>query len=103
AVIALAFEKHKDRKKGMEVIETYKNTFNIPYEMVYAGYYNKKEAVKKLPMLNHILSYPTMIFLDRENKVRRIHTGFSGPATSKYDEFTKDFDNFVKQLLAEPS
>ena len=54
-------------------------------------------------MLNHILSYPTMIFIDRNENVRRIHTGFSGPATEEYQEFTEDFENFVTQLLEEPN
>ncbi len=100
-VIALAFEKHRDRQRANEVIQTYKEKFKIPYEMVVAGYYNKKEAAQALPMLNHILSYPTMIFVDHRNKVRRIHTGFYGPATSRFQPFLKDFEKFVKQLLQE--
>jgi hypothetical protein len=63
---------------------------------------NKLEANRKLPMLNRVLSYPTTILLDREGKVRRIHTGFNGPATGlKYEEFTEEFDRLVKQLLSE--
>ena len=42
-----------------------------------------------------------MIFLDKKNKVRRIHTGFDGPATSKYGEFEKEFDILVKKMLSE--
>ncbi|MFT6742397.1 MAG: thiol-disulfide isomerase/thioredoxin [Paraglaciecola sp.] len=100
-VVALAFEKYKEKEKGDNAINIYKKHFQLPYEMVYAGYYNKIEAAEKLPMLNHILSYPTMIFLDRNNKVRRIHTGFEGPATSQFKYFSKDFDEFVKGLLNE--
>ncbi len=100
-VIGLAFEKHREQEKAFKAIDTYKDHFRMDYEIAHAGYYNKKEAVKSLPMLNHILSYPTLIFLDRQNQVRRIHTGFAGPATSEYENFTVDFDNFVKQLLAE--
>ncbi len=98
AVIALAFEKHKDREKANNAIRTYKEKFGMNYEMVLAGPSNKKEAAKALPMLNHILSYPTMIFLDRENQVKRIHTGFYGPATEEFQEFKVDFDKFVKDL-----
>lgn len=100
-VIALAFEKHKEKEKAMNAIQTYKEKLELPYEILYAGVSSKKEAEKSLPMLNHILSFPTMIFIDKQNKVRRIHTGFSGPATSVYEGFTKDFDDFVKELLAE--
>ncbi|MEM9820705.1 MAG: TlpA disulfide reductase family protein [Bacteroidota bacterium] len=101
AVVALAFEKHRDAGKAKKAIQTYRDHFNIPYEMLHAGYYNKKEAAKALPMLNHILSYPTMIFIDRKDQVRKIHTGFNGPATSKYESFKTEFESFVQQLLKE--
>lgn len=101
AVIALAFEKYKEKEKGDAAINRYIKKFNIPYEMLYAGHYNKKEAAKALPMLNHILSYPTLIFIDKNNKVRKIHTGFSGPATAFYDDFVKEFDKTVQSLLNE--
>ena len=100
-VIALAFEKYKEKEKAMDAIKTYKEKFEIPYEILHAGVSSKKEAAKSLPMLNHILSFPTMIFIDRKNNVRKIHTGFSGPATSNYEDFTRDFDLFVKELLSE--
>ena len=73
----------------------------MEYDILYGGYYNKKEAAETFPMLNHILSYPTMIFIDRNNKVRRIHTGFSGPATSVYKPFVEDFNSFVDLLINE--
>lgn len=98
AVIALAFEKHKDKARANDKIKTYKEKFNMPYEMVLAGPSDKKEAVKALPMLNHILSYPTMIFLDKNDQVKRIHTGFYGPATDEYSAFAEEFDAFVKAL-----
>ena len=99
AVIALSFEKHKDKAMANKAIRTYKEKFGMKYEIVHAGPANKKEAAKALPMLNHILSYPTLIFLDRNNQVKRIHTGFYGPATDRYEDFKKDFDVFVKQLI----
>ncbi len=100
-IIALAFEKYRDPKKAKNAIQIYKNKFKMPYEMLLAGYSNKKEAAESLPMLNHILSYPTMIFLDKNDKVRKIHTGFAGPATSQYEAFAKEFEEFVAELVAE--
>jgi hypothetical protein len=51
-------------------------------------------------MLNSIIAYPTMIFLDEENKVQKIHTGFNGPATSDYPLFVEAFEDYMKQFLA---
>jgi len=98
-IIALAFEKYRDEDKALKILKTYKEKFNIPYDLCYAGYYNKKEAAKALPMLNAIISYPTMIFLDKTNNIKRIHTGFSGPATSEFKEFSKEFKSYMDNLL----
>ena len=69
---------------------------------LYAGYSGKEEAQQTMPMLNHIMSYPTMIIIGRDGAVRRIHTGFSGPGTGQYyDEFKREFSTFVNTLLAE--
>jgi thiol-disulfide isomerase/thioredoxin len=103
AVIALSYEKYREEEKAINAIRKYKKHFGFDYEILLAGYYNKKEAAQSLPMLNHILSYPTLIFIDRDEKVRRIHTGFSGPATSEYEAFKTEFESFVTQLLKEPN
>jgi hypothetical protein len=67
-----------------------------------AGTNNKDEASKTLPMLNHVLGFPTTIFIDKKGQVREIHTGFSGPGTGKYyDDFVKDFNLLVEKLLSE--
>jgi hypothetical protein len=49
-----------------------------------------------------VLSYPTTVFVDKKGKVRKIHTGFNGPATGeKFTEFKTEFKAFVGELLAE--
>ncbi|RMG81150.1 MAG: TlpA family protein disulfide reductase [Bacteroidetes bacterium] len=100
-VIGLAFEKHREKEKAFERIRTWQAHFKMNYDIAFAGYYDKEEAAKALPMLNHVLSYPTLIFLDKNNKVRKIHTGFAGPATAEYEAFKAEFDELVNKLLAE--
>lgn len=100
-VIALAFERHQEPKKAKAAIRRYQEKFGMDYEILLAGTTDDKaEATQKLPMLNEIISFPTMIFLDRDNQVKRIHTGFNGPATGVYQDFKTDFESFVKELLA---
>jgi hypothetical protein len=66
------------------------------------GGINKTEAQQKLPMLNHVLSYPTTIIIDKTGAVRKIHTGFNGPATgNKFTEFKNEFESFLAELVAE--
>ncbi len=103
-IIALAFEYAKTKEKAFSSIKRLKDRIGVTYPFLLAQYgtSDKGEAQKKLPMLNHVLSYPTTIFIDKKGEVRKIHTGFNGPATGeKYEKFKKEFDNFVKELLAE--
>ncbi len=102
--IAVAFEYAKTKEKAFNNIKRLQQRLHIPYPIVLAqfGTSDKKKAQEKLPMLNHVLSYPTTIFIDKKGNVRRIHTGFNGPATGdKYFDFVNDFENFVSELKNE--
>ncbi|WP_297693479.1 peroxiredoxin [uncultured Eudoraea sp.] len=103
-VVALAFEYAKTKDLAFKRIERLKNRVGVPYPILLAQYgsSNKIKANEKLPMLNHILSYPTTIFIDKRGKVRKIHTGFNGPATGqKYIDFKEDFNDYIELLLSE--
>ena len=104
-IIALAFEVAKTREIAYERIKRFKKRVGIDYPVLLAQYGNiadKTLAQRKLPMLNHVISYPTTIFMDKHRKVRKIHTGFNGPATGKnYEEFKIEFERFVSELLNE--
>ncbi len=50
-------------------------------------------------MLNKIFSFPTLLFVDRDNKVKRIYTGYNGKATSKYEAFKAGFGASVAELI----
>jgi len=103
-IVALAFEYAKTKEKAFNSIARMKDRVGMDYPILLAqfGTSNKKKAQEKLPMLNHVLSYPTTIFVDKKGVVRKIHTGFNGPATGdKYVSFQKEFKDFVNQLLKE--
>ncbi len=102
--VSLAFEYAKTKEKAIENINKLEKKFNIKYPILLAQYgtSNKVEAQKKLPSLNQVISYPTLIFIDRNKNVRRIHTGFNGPATGKkYQKFKNEFKNLVIKLIEE--
>jgi len=103
-VIAVAFEYAKTKEGAFKSISRLKDRIKVQYPIVLAqfGTSDKEKAQEKLPMLNHILSYPTTIYVDKKGKVRKIHTGFNGPATGdKYQEFKTEFTAFVQSLLQE--
>lgn len=101
-VVSLAFEKSDNEVTNIRSLKRLQEHFEIPYPILLAGKASKTEAAKKLPMLNHVLSFPTTIFIDKTGAVRRIHTGFSGPGTGEYyKEFVEETNQFVTQLLIE--
>jgi len=71
--------------------------------MLITGYTNDKAQVaKSLPMLKSFMGFPTLIIIDKKGKVRKIHTGFSGPGTGiHYEDFKKEFEKTIDDLLLE--
>ena len=89
-IVALAFENAKTEEKAIKGITRMKERVGLNYEILIAqiGTNDKGKAQEKMPMLSKVISYPTTIYLDRKGKVRKIHTGFNGPATGeKYLSF----------------
>ena len=57
---------------------------------------------KTLPQLTGIRAFPTLIFIDKKGKVRKLHQGFYGPgAPEQYEVFKTDFYRTVLALLSE--
>ena len=102
AVVGLMYEHYREFDKAARQVERFKTKYDIQFDLLVAGYSDKKEAGETLPTLNHVLSYPTMIFIDRKGAVRAIHTGFNGPATgAHYNQFIEEFKNKIDLLLSE--
>ena len=101
-IIALAYERIPDFAVSAPKLQKMKDRFDVTYEVALAGVNNKQAAAQTLPMLDKVLAFPSTIFIDKEGKVRRVHTGFSGPGTGKYyDAYVEDFNLFIDKLLAE--
>lgn len=98
-IISLAFERSDDPEKAFKRINKLKKDLELPYPIALAGVSNKKEAAKALPMLNHVMSYPTAIYLDKDHNIKKIHTGFSGPGTPLYDKYVAENKILLEQLV----
>jgi len=101
-IIGLAYEAKDDFNYAKLRVEKMKTRLNVDYDFLIAGNFDKEAAAKTLPMLNHVMSFPTSIFIDKKGTVRKIHTGFSGPATGEYyAKYKEEFNSFMDILLKE--
>lgn len=100
-VVSLAFELSTDPEHAKHNLIRLKKKYNVGYDILLSGYL-PKDADQALPMLNHIMSFPTTIFLDKNGEARKITTGYSGPATgAEYEKLVNETNRFVESLLKE--
>lgn len=101
-IIGLAFESKAEAEYAIGQINKMKDKLGVEYEVLIAGTTSAESRAKALPMLNKIMSFPTSIVLDRQHKVRKIHTGFSGPGTGEYyEKFVEEFNLLMEKLISE--
>ena len=98
AIVALSFERQPDPQNFKINIDRLKNHFGIDYLYLNAGL--PKNASEVLPMLNHVMGFPTTIILNKKHEVAEIYTGFNGPATGQlFLDYQKDFEELVERLM----
>jgi thiol-disulfide isomerase/thioredoxin len=102
-VVGLAYERSKDFERSKKNVARLRDRFSVPYDFLITGFTNDKEEVSKsLPMLEKFVAFPTLMIIDKSGKIRKIHTGFSGPGTgTHYTEFVKEFEKTIDELLTE--
>ena len=101
-IIALAFETKPDFDYASSRVKRTMEKMNAGYTFLIAGESNKEKASAALPALNQVIAFPTLIYLDKTGKVRKIHTGFNGPGTGAYfDRWVEEHEAFVAELLKE--
>lgn len=96
--IAIGFERYRERERSVEALRRFKNKMNIDGDVLYGGYYSKEESAMALPFLEKIISYPTILFINEENKIVKVYTGFNGPATPQYENFKKEFEQLLNEM-----
>lgn len=101
-IIGIAFERKDDFDYAKTALTRLKNRYSANYEILFGGQVGRESVANALPEVENFSSYPTTLFIDKKGAVRKIHTGFNGPATGLfYEEFKRDFNYLIDSLLSE--
>jgi thiol-disulfide isomerase/thioredoxin len=101
-IIGLAYERKPDFDYASGRVKKMIDKLKVSYDFVIAGTNDKAQAAETLPMLNKVVAFPTTIFIGKDGKVKKIHTGFSGPGTGfYYEQGIQKFNETVNELLSE--
>ncbi len=103
--IGLAYERSNSFASSQKALQPFIRRFNIQYPLLITGVSvsDTLRTEKTLPQIDKIKVFPTTIFIDKKGNVRKIHTGFDGPATGEhYLKYQKEFEEITEGLLKEP-
>lgn len=101
-IVAVGYEIGNTFEDHAKKLISFKTRMNLPFTFLVGGKADKKIAASQFPMLSSISSFPTTLILDKQGKIRKIHTGFNGPGTGSYFETYKlETETFIKNLLEE--
>lgn len=103
-ILGLAYERTTDFERSKKDLATFQKRLgvNYPFLVTTAAVSDPKRTEKTLPQIEPLQGFPTTIFIDKKGNVRKIHTGYDGPATGQhYEAFKKEFEELISSLLAE--
>jgi len=103
-IVSLAYEYSSDRERSIKTLKKFQQRFNVRYPMLITGVTvnDSLRTEKTLPELTPIKFFPSSAILDKQGRVRKLDTGFNGPATGDhYLQYKKEFEDTVNELLGE--
>ena len=103
-IIALAYEYSTDWNRSVKSLQKFQQRFNVQYSILNTGVTvtDSLRTEKTLPELTPIKFFPSSVILDKKGKIRKLDTGFNGPATGEhYVSYKKEFKETINKLLLE--
>ncbi len=101
-IVGLAFEVTGDTAVDAPLVRRYRDKFRIPFPLLLAGTNDVEGIEAALPQLQGAGAFPTIVFLGRDGRVRRVHAGFHGLAAgARHQRQIREFEEEIEKLLIE--
>jgi thiol-disulfide isomerase/thioredoxin len=101
-IVGLAYEFTGDPERDGRQVRRFAERHKIEFPLLLAGTSDKRQAAETLPDLSAVVAFPTTVFIGRDGRVRKIHTGFTGPGTGgHYERLVGELEGLIEGLLAE--
>ncbi len=103
-IVSLAYEYSTDTERSIKSLKKFQQRFNVQYPILLTGVTvnDSLKTQKTLPQLTEIKTFPSSVVLDKKGNVRKLDTGFNGPATGEhYTQYVKEFEATIDKLLGE--
>jgi thiol-disulfide isomerase/thioredoxin len=96
---AVAYERSQSKDEAIKRLKKVKKKLGMTYPILLADFDGKKKVTDMFPMIEKVMSFPTTLFLDKKNRIMKVHTGFYGPGTGAYhDQFKREFEAYLKKF-----
>ena len=100
SIVGIAFEASEDL--GRRQLARWKERYDVHHPLLFGGIADKAAVAAAFPDLSTFRSYPTLIFVGRDGRVRHIFSGFYGPATGdQHTHMVGQLETRLEALLAE--
>jgi thiol-disulfide isomerase/thioredoxin len=99
-IVALSFEYTDDQDRNRRQVKRFLERYGIRYPVLLAGTTRAAKDSPAITQLEGWQGYPTTLFLDRQHRIVKIHSGFDGPATGeRFTKLKKEMEEAVEGLL----
>ncbi len=102
AFLGISYERTADYEASKKALQPFLKRFPVPYPILIppVALSDSLRTEKTLPQIDEIIAFPTTIFLDKQGNIKKIHSGFDGPATGvHYLTYKKEFEDTINELL----
>lgn len=102
AFLGISYERTENFEASVKALQPFQKRFQIPYPILIppVAVSDTLLTQKTIPQIENIIAFPTTIFIDKKGYIKKIHSGFDGPATGiHFLEYKKEFDKTINELL----